>query len=445
MNKSKTFHIQTFGCQMNEKDSETLAGMLTEMGYESNDNRDEANIAIINTCSVREHADERFFGTLGQLKKIRENRDDFVVCVCGCMMQQQHIIDRVKEKFPWVDVVFGTHNLHTFPTLIQKVVEEKQRQIDIWPEGGAIVEDLPSRRLYKHKAFVNIMQGCNNFCTYCIVPYTRGRERSRRPEYIVAEIRQLVEDGVKEVTLLGQNVNSYKGQGKNGEEISFAQLLRQVADIKALERIRFMTSHPKDLSDELIQVYQDVDKLCGNIHLPVQSGSDKVLQKMNRHYTAADYLQLIAKLRQARPDITISTDIITGFPGETEEDFEETLELCRKVQYDSAFTFIYSIRKGTPAASYLDQVPEEVKHRRFDRLVDVINESSLAKNREYMGRVVKVLVDGASKNDATTMTGRTDGFKQVNFYSKEPIEPGKKVLVEITETKTFSLFGKLAG
>lgn len=445
MNKSKTFHIQTFGCQMNERDSETLAGMLTEMGYESNDNRDEANIAIINTCSVREHADERFFGTLGQLKKIRENRDDFVVCVCGCMMQQQHIIDRVKEKFPWVDVVFGTHNLHTFPTLIQKVVEEKQRQIDIWPEGGAIVEDLPSRRLYKHKAFVNIMQGCNNFCTYCIVPYTRGRERSRRPEYIVAEIRQLVEDGVKEVTLLGQNVNSYKGQGKNGEEISFAQLLRQVADIKALERIRFMTSHPKDLSDELIQVYQDVDKLCGNIHLPVQSGSDKVLQKMNRHYTAADYLQLIAKLRQARPDITISTDIITGFPGETEEDFEETLELCRKVQYDSAFTFIYSIRKGTPAASYLDQVPEEVKHRRFDRLVDVINESSLAKNREYMGRVVKVLVDGASKNDATTMTGRTDGFKQVNFYSKEPIEPGKKVLVEITETKTFSLFGKLAG
>ncbi len=445
MNKSKTFHIQTFGCQMNERDSETLAGMLTEMGYESNDNRDEANIAIINTCSVREHADERFFGTLGQLKKIRENRDDFVVCVCGCMMQQQHIIDRVKEKFPWVDVVFGTHNLHTFPALIQKVVEEKQRQIDIWPEGGAIVEDLPSRRLYKHKAFVNIMQGCNNFCTYCIVPYTRGRERSRRPEYIVAEIRQLVEDGVKEVTLLGQNVNSYKGQGKNGEEISFAQLLRQVADIKALERIRFMTSHPKDLSDELIQVYQDVDKLCGNIHLPVQSGSDKVLQKMNRHYTAADYLQLIAKLRQARPDITISTDIITGFPGETEEDFEETLELCRKVQYDSAFTFIYSIRKGTPAASYLDQVPEEVKHRRFDRLVDVINESSLAKNREYMGRVVEVLVDGASKNDATTMTGRTDGFKQVNFYSKEPIEPGKMVLVEITETKTFSLFGKLAG
>lgn len=445
MNKSKTFHIQTFGCQMNERDSETLAGMLTEMGYESNDNRDEANIAIINTCNVREHADERFFGTLGQLKKIRENRDDFVVCVCGCMMQQQHIIDRVKEKFPWVDVVFGTHNLHTFPALIQKVVEEKQRQIDIWPEGGAIVEDLPSRRLYKHKAFVNIMQGCNNFCTYCIVPYTRGRERSRRPEYIVAEIRQLVEDGVKEVTLLGQNVNSYKGQGKNGEEISFAQLLRQVADIKALERIRFMTSHPKDLSDELIQVYQDVDKLCGNIHLPVQSGSDKVLQKMNRHYTAADYLQLIAKLRQARPDITISTDIITGFPGETEEDFEETLELCRKVQYDSAFTFIYSIRKGTPAASYLDQVPEEVKHRRFDRLVDVINESSLAKNREYMGRVVEVLVDGASKNDATTMTGRTDGFKQVNFYSKEPIEPGKMVLVEITETKTFSLFGKLAG
>ena len=284
---------------MNERDSETLAEMLTEMGYESNDNRDEANIAIINTCSVREHADERFFGTLGQLKKIRENRDDFVVCVCGCMMQQQHIIDRVKEKFPWVDVVFGTHNLHTFPTLIQKVIEEKQRQIDIWPKGGAIVEDLPSRRLYKHKAFVNIMQGCNNFCTYWIVPYTRGRERSRRPEYIVAEIRQLVEDGVKEVTLLGQNVNSYKGQGKNGEEISFAQLLRQVADIKALERIRFMTSHPKDLSDELIQVYQDVDKLCGNIHLPVQSGSDKVLQKMNRHYTAADYLQLIDRDRKS--------------------------------------------------------------------------------------------------------------------------------------------------
>ena len=313
----KKYHIITFGCQMNEHDSETIAGMLAQQGMEPVLDKKEADIVIINTCSVRENADKRFFGTLGQLKKKKTEDPEFVVGVCGCMMQQQHVIDTLKMKYPWVDIIFGTHNIHMFPQLLENVMNEKQKIMDIWEDGGEIVEGLPAKRLYKHKAFVNIMYGCNNFCTYCIVPYTRGRERSRRPLDIVNEVRNLVADGVKEITLLGQNVNSYKGD----EDTDFAALIYMLNDIEGLERIRFMTSHPKDLSDRLIQAYRDCDKLCRNINLPVQSGSSSILKRMNRRYTKEDYLQLVERLRTAVPDITISTDIIVGFPGETEADF----------------------------------------------------------------------------------------------------------------------------
>lgn len=437
----RTFHIQTFGCQMNERDSETLAGMLTEMGYREEPVRDDASVILINTCSVREHADERFFGTLGQLKKIKRERPGTIVGICGCMMQQQHIIDRVKTKFPWVDIIFGTHNIHDFPKLIKAVAEQREQQIEVFPDGGEIVEGLPSKRKFRHKAFVNITFGCNNFCTYCIVPYTRGRERSRRAEDILKEIRALAADGVREVTLLGQNVNSYRS-GEDGQTVDFPELLRMVEAVDGIERIRFMTSHPKDLSPELINEFKRNKKLCGHIHLPFQAGSDDVLRRMNRRYTAEQYLGLIEQLREAKPDIAISTDIIVGFPGETEEDFQKTLDLCEAAKFDSAFTFIYSVRKGTPAEKYEDQIPEDVKHERFGRLVDVINRSAAEKNAAMKGRVEDVLVEGPSKSGSGIMQGRTDGFKLVDFAADSSLEGGI-VKVEITEGKTFSLRGRL--
>ena len=304
------------------------------------------------------------------------------------------------------------------------------------------MEGLPAKRLYRHKSFVNIMYGCNNFCTYCIVPYTRGREKSRQPENILDEVRSLVADGVKEVTLLGQNVNSYKGVSSEGDVYDFADLIYMLDEVDGLERIRFMTSHPKDLSDKLIQAYVDCRKLCNYIHLPVQSGSSSVLKRMNRKYTREQYLELAAKLRRAVPDITMSTDIIVGFPGETEEDFQETLSLVREVKYDSAFTFLYSVRKGTPAAEYEDQIPEDVKHERFNRLVDAVNEESMRKNAAYKGRVEKVLVEGVSKKNDETLTGRTEGFKLVDFEGDKELI-GSMVDVEITEGKTFSLTGRI--
>ena len=434
----KKFNILTLGCQMNERDSETLAGMLTEMGYEQIDDRNQADIAIINTCSVRDHADRRFFGMLGQLKKIKEKNPGFIVCVCGCMMQQQHIIDQIKEKYPWVDIIFGTHNIHRFPRLLGNVISEKEKQIEIWEDGGEIVEGLPSKRLYKHKAFVNIMFGCNNFCTYCIVPYTRGRERSRRPEDILAEIKRLVDDGVKEITLLGQNVNSYKGEGG----VDFADLLRMINEVDGIERIRFMTSHPKDLSDRLIDVYRDCDKVCSFFHLPVQSGNDNILKRMNRRYTADDYMELVRKLREARPDISLTTDIIVGFPGETEEEFEDTLKLVEAVNFDSAFTFMYSKRKGTPAAEYDDQIPEEIKHDRFDRLVETVNRCAADRNARFVGQITPVLVEGVSKSDEGCVTGRNPQNKIVNFPGDASLT-GTIVNVKISEASTFSLVGKM--
>lgn len=434
---SRTFHITTFGCQMNEHDSEVIDGLLTERGFSSVKERKDASIVIINTCSVRDNADKRFFGTLGQLKKRKESDPSFIVCVCGCMMQQQRVVDTIKAKYPWVDVIFGTNSIHHILELIEKVAIEKEKVVDIIENTEEIVEGLPAKRLFDHKALVNIMFGCNNFCTYCIVPYTRGREKSRAPEAIVDEVKGLVADGVKEIMLLGQNVNSYDGNGT-----SFAELLKMLNDVDGLERIRFMTSNPKDLSDELIEAFAVCDKLCRNLHLPIQSGSNRVLKRMNRKYTREDYLKLIEKLRKTVPDITLSTDIIVGFPGETNEDFEETLSIVKEVEYDSAFTFIYSIRKGTPAEKFEDQIEESEKHRRFDLLVSAVNEISEKKNKAYQDRVEKVLVDGVSKNDKSTLTGRTDGFKLVNFAGKKELI-GSIVDVKITDAKTFSLFGEV--
>lgn len=425
---------------MNEHDSETLAGMLTELGYIENKNKKEADVAIINTCSVRENADKRFFGTLGQLKKVKEDRPDTVVAVCGCMMQQQHIIDTLKAKYPWVDLVFGTHNIHKFPRLLTNVLNERNKVVDIWENGGEVVEGLPSKREYPFKAYVDIMYGCNNFCTYCIVPYTRGRERSRRPEEILKEVKGLAAEGVREIMLLGQNVNSY-GTGSDFNT-DFADLIYLLNDIDGIERIRFMTSHPKDLSDKLILAYKDCDKLCNNIHLPVQSGSTEILKRMNRKYTKENYLELIGKLRTAAPEIAITTDIIVGFPGETEEDFEETLDLVKQVRFDSAFTFLYSIRKGTPAEKYTEQVPEAEKHERFNRLVELLNGISAKKNAACVGQVLDVLVEGPSKTNSKTYAGRTESGKLVNFKGT-PELVGQIVPVRITEGKTFSLFGDI--
>lgn len=435
MSLNKNFHIQTFGCAMNEHDSETIAGMLSELGYRENKDKSKADIAIINTCSIRDNADQKFYGILGQLKKIKENNKDFTVCLCGCMMQQQHVIDTVKQKYPWVDIIFGTHNIHEFPKILTAVISEKQKRVDVWAEAGEIIEGLPAKRIYPFKAFVNIIYGCNNFCTYCIVPYTRGRERSRMSADILKEVTELVADGVKEITLLGQNVNSYSG------DVDFPGLIYLLNEIEGLERIRFMTSHPKDLSDGLIQAYLDCEKLCDYIHLPVQSGSTNVLQQMNRKYSKEDYINLISRLRSSKPEIAITTDIIVGFPGETEEDFQETLDLVKNIEFDAAFTFLYSIRKGTPAEKYENQIPEAIKHERFNRLVTLLNEISLKKNRELEGSIVKVLVEGYSKTKENTLTGRTEGFKSLNFKGEKELI-GSIVTVKVTEGKTFILEGK---
>lgn len=426
---------------MNEHDSENIAGFLESMGYDYAADEFSADIVVMNTCSVRENADKRFFGVLGQFKKLKKTNPNFILCVCGCMPQQPWVVEKIKKQFSWVDVVFGTQNIGEFPMLLEKRLETGKKQISIIDNNPHIDEDeMKPKRLYHHKALVNITYGCNNFCTYCIVPYTRGREKSRELSDVIAEIKCLVADGVKEIMILGQNVDSYKdSQGNN-----FAKLLQEINKIDGLLRIRFMTSHPKDISDEMIECFKTCDKLCKNIHLPVQSGSDIVLKRMNRHYDTAKYLQIIDKLREFEPNISISTDIIVGFPGETEEDFQRTLDIVKKVRYDSAFTFLYSPRIGTPAAKYEDQIPEETKHERFDRLVDAVNEISLEKNSQYVGKVYDILVEGYSKNDESTYCGRTDDFKLVNFTSDKSLDEiqGQIVQVEITESKTFSLDGR---
>ena len=435
---SKNYHIITYGCQMNEHDSENIAGMLEALDYSHTPNPKEADVVVMNTCSVREHADKRFFGMLGQFKKQKKNNPDFIICICGCMPQQPHIVEEIRKSFSWVDIVFGTQTIAEFPNLLMERIRTGKKQFSIIANNEEIPEEKESKREFKHKALVNITYGCNNFCTYCIVPYTRGREKSRSLRAVKQEIINLVNDGVKEVMLLGQNVNSFRDADGN----NFAALIRALDEVEGLERIRFMTSHPKDLSDELIACFGDCKKLCHNIHLPVQSGSDEVLRRMNRHYNRQRYMEIVEKLRVTCPDLSISTDIIVGFPGETEEDFLDTLSLVREVEYDSAFTFIYSPRVGTPAAKYDDQIPENIKHERFDRLVEEVNRCSAKKNSEYLGRIVTVMVDGPSKNDAGAWSGRTDTFKLVNFTSEKPLTEGQMVSVRITETKTFSLDGK---
>lgn len=435
---NKNYHIITYGCQMNEHDSENIAGMLEALDYSHTPNPEEADVVVMNTCSVREHADKRFFGMLGQFKKQKKNNPNFIICICGCMPQQPHIVEEIRKSFGWVDIVFGTQTIAEFPNLLMERIRTGKKQFSIIANNEEIPEEKESKREFKHKALVNITYGCNNFCTYCIVPYTRGREKSRSLRAVKQEIINLVNDGVKEVMLLGQNVNSFRDTDGN----NFAALIRALDEVEGLERIRFMTSHPKDLSDELIACFGDCKKLCHNIHLPVQSGSDEVLRRMNRHYNRQRYMEIVEKLRATCPDLSISTDIIVGFPGETEEDFQDTLSLVREVEYDSAFTFIYSPRVGTPAAKYDNQIPENIKHNRFDRLVDEVNRCSAKKNSEYMGRNVDVMVDGASKNNAGAWSGRTDTFKLVNFTSEEPLTEGQMVSVRITETKTFSLDGE---
>ena len=458
---SRSYKIITFGCQMNEHDSEVISGMLTQRGYTEAAGEDMRNtdIVIINTCSIRENADKRFFGTLGQLKKIKLANPNFTVCVCGCMMQQEHITKKLRQSYPWVDVIFGTHNIHEFPDMLEEMFQRRSTGEDwtvnqirssrefrvdrVYRDSDRIVEGLPAKRLFGNKSFVNIMYGCNNFCTYCIVPYTRGREKSRRPEDIIAEVKALAADGVKEVTLLGQNVNSYRGvSADSGNEWDFADLIYALNEVEGLERIRFMTSHPKDLSDKLIAAFAECDKLCNYIHLPVQAGSSSVLRRMNRKYTREQYLELVRKLREAVPGIAISTDIIVGFPGETEEDFCETLSLAEEIQYDSAFTFLYSPRRGTPAADYENQIPEDVKHERFNRLVEVMNRGSKARNAAFVGRVCRVLVDGPDKKSSGILNGRTEEFKLVDFEGPEELI-GSMVDVEITASNTFSLQGRI--
>ena len=435
-----SYHILTYGCQMNEHDSENIAGFLESMGYQYCENEFDADVVVMNTCSVRENADNRFFGVLGQFKKNKKNNPDFIMCVCGCMPQQPWVVEKIREQFSWVDIIFGTQNIGEFPELLDRRIKTGKKQCSIIDNNPNIdEEEMKPKRMYKHKALVNITYGCNNFCTYCIVPYTRGREKSRKLEDVVSEISCLVNDGVKEVMILGQNVDSYRDVSGN----NFATLLKAINNIDGLERIRFMTSHPKDISEEMMLCFNTCEKLCHNIHLPVQSGSDVVLKRMNRHYDTEKYMSIVNKLREICPDISISTDIIVGFPGETEEDFEKTLDIVRAVRYDSAFTFLYSPRKGTPAARYEDQIPEDIKHKRFDRLVDAINEISLEKNKTYVGKTYDVFVEGVSKNDDTTFGGRTDDFKLVNFSSEKSAEEiiGTTVKVLITDSKTFSLDG----
>lgn len=436
----KKYFIQTYGCQMNEHDSEKIAWTLDGMGYEITDDRENADFIIFNTCAVRKTAEERVFGQLGELKALKRKNPDLILSVCGCMMQREDIRDVVLKKYRHVDIVFGTNNIHKIPQLVQRYEETGKTVVDINEENREIEEHIDANRKYSYKAFVNIMYGCNNFCTYCIVPYTRGRERSREPEHIIEEIRDLAANGCKEITLLGQNVNSY---GKTLDvDYSFPDLLKDINDIEGIERVRFMTSHPKDISDELIDSYGTLDKLCNHLHLPVQSGSNRILKVMNRKYTREEYLDRVERIRALAPDICLTTDIIVGFPGETEEDFQDTLDLVKAAKYDSAFTFLYSIREGTKAAEMDDQVPDNVKHERFQRLLDTLYPIGLESNQKMIGKTVDVLVEDVSKNNEEMLNGRTEGSKLVHFLGSEDLI-GKIVKVRIDSVKTFTLEGTL--
>ncbi|NLY45252.1 MAG: tRNA (N6-isopentenyl adenosine(37)-C2)-methylthiotransferase MiaB [Tissierella sp.] len=436
----KKYLIRTFGCQMNEHDSEKISWVLEGMNYESTDISEEADLIIFNTCAVRKTAEEKVYGQIGELKRLKRENSNLVIAICGCMMQREEVLEIVTTKHRHVDIIFGTNNIHKLPQLINNYEKTGKTVIDIVEENREIDENIEANRKYSFKSYVNIMYGCNNFCTYCIVPYTRGRERSREPENILEEIKKLAETGCKEITLLGQNVNSY---GKTLErDYSFADLIKDIDKIDGIERIRFMTSHPKDISDELINLYANMDKLCDHLHLPVQSGSNRMLKLMNRKYTKEDYLKIIDKVKSINPNISITTDIIIGFPGETEEDFNETLELVKEVGFDSAYTFLYSIREGTPAASMEEQVDNKVKNERFQRLMDVLHPFGLEFNEKLLNKTVKVLVEEVSKNNEKILSGRTDSGKLVHFEADESLI-GELVDVKINSVKTFTLEGVL--
>ena len=431
--------ITTFGCQMNARDSEKLEGILETIGYHIVETED-ADFVVYNTCTVRENANLRVYGRLGQLGKYKKKNPGMIISLCGCMMQEPLVVEKLKKSYHFVNLIFGTHNIYRFAEYLVRCMTEDRMVIDIWKDTDKIVENLPVDRKYPFKSGVNIMFGCNNFCSYCIVPYVRGRERSREPKEIIREIEQLVADGVVEVMLLGQNVNSY---GKNLKEpVTFAQLLEEVEKIEGVERIRFMTSHPKDLSDELIEVMGRSKKICKHLHLPVQSGSSKILKKMNRHYTKEQYLELVEKIRRSVPDISLTTDIIVGFPGETEEDFQETLDVVRKVRYDSAFTFIYSKRTGTPAAVMEDQIPEDVVKDRFNRLLHEVQTISAEQCAIHEGTVQTVLVECVNEHDNHLMTGRMSNNLLVHFPGDESLI-GQLVDVHLDECKGFYYMGRI--
>ena len=438
LGRRPTCCVTTFGCQMNARDSEKLSGILEKVGYELTDDED-ADFVIYNTCTVRDNANQRVYGRLGHLNSLKKKNPHKKIALCGCMMQEPSVIEKIKKSYRFVDLIFGTHNIYKFAELLTAMFESDSMIIDIWQDTDQIVEDLPVERKYPFKSGINIMFGCNNFCSYCIVPDARGRERSRNPKDIINEIEALVADGVVEIMLLGQNVNSY---GNNLEEpMTFAQLLREVEKIEGLERIRFMTSHPKDLSDELIQVMKESKKICRHLHLPLQSGSTRILEKMNRRYTKEQYLALAEKIRREIPDIAITTDIIVGFPGETPEDVDETIDVVKRVQYDNAFTFIYSKRTGTPAAA-MEQVPEETVKEGFDRLLKVVQDTARERVELLQGQTLEALVEGVNEQDDSLLTGRLSNNTIVHFKGEKELI-GKIIPVYLKECHGFYYLGEL--
>ena len=438
-NKNKKYYILTMGCQLNENDSEKLIGIMEKMGYTKSEDIKNADLYVINTCCVRENAEEKLFGKLGELKKIKENKN-IIIAIGGCMMQEEHITEKIKKSYPFVDVVFGTHTLHKFPEDLYIAITKNKKVKDVIDIDGEIYEGLPVKRSSNRQASVIIMYGCNNFCSYCIVPYVRGRERSRKPEDILNEIKELAKEGYREITLLGQNVNSYKGR----ENYNFATLLEDVDKIEGIEVIRFVSPHPKDFTDDVIDVISKSKKISRLIHVPLQSGSTNVLKEMNRKYTKEQYLDLIKRIRNKIPDVVFSTDIIVGFPGETEEDFEDTIDVVKQVNFEQIFMFIYSRRVGTRADKMENQIPEEVKHKRFDRLKQVFEESVEENNKKYIGTTQKILVEGYSKNNQDMLTGRTDTNKVVIFEGPEELI-GKIINIKIISEHKWYLKGEVNG
>lgn len=437
--RKPSYCVTTFGCQMNARDSEKLTGILELAGYEAAE-EDMADLVIYNTCTVRDNANQRVYGRLGNLNSMKKKNPHKKIALCGCMMQEPSVIEKIQKSYSFVDLIFGTHNIYKFPELLVALLTNEDMIIDIWKDAEQIVENLPVERKYAFKSGINIMFGCNNFCSYCIVPYVRGRERSRNPKDIIREIESLVAEGVVEIMLLGQNVNSY---GKNLEEpMTFAELLRGIEKIDGLKRIRFMTSHPKDLSDELIQVMKESKKICRHLHLPLQSGSTRILKAMNRVYTKESYLELASKLRKEIPDLSITTDIIVGFPGETKEDVDETIDVVKRVQYDNAFTFIYSKRTGTPAAAMENQVPEEEVKENFDRLLKVVQETARERVRLLTGQTAEALVEEINEQDDTLVTGRLSNNTLVHFKGDSSLI-GKIVPVKLKECKGFYYLGEM--